>query len=93
MKDDLILNSGPKVDPRDYPTIKCSKCGSIVFETAIVLKQIPGTIVGNGVEPVQYPLQVVVCKKCGALLDYDVKAYKLEKDIEGDATKSTTLLT
>ena len=83
MKDDLILGgySTPKVDPRDYQTIKCSKCGSIIFESGVVLKEIPGTIVGNGAEPIQYPLQVLICKKCGEILESDVKAYKLENDI------------
>ena len=72
MKDDLLLSNtyaAPKIDPRDYPSIKCSKCGSILFESAIVIKEIPGTVVGNGSEPVPYPLQVLVCKKCGKILD------------------------
>lgn len=96
MKDDLVLGSGlyngPKVDPRDYPSVKCSHCGGIIFENAIVLKEIPGTIVGNGAEPVQYPLQVLVCKKCGKLLDFDIKAYKLEKDLAEENNKSSILV-
>ena len=91
MKDnDLILGGGipniggPKIDPRDYSSVKCHKCGSIVFRSAMVLKEIPGTIVGNGTEPVQYPLQVFVCDKCGEILKSDIEAYKLDKELEGE---------
>lgn len=93
MKDDLLLGNpyaGPKVDPRDYPSIKCSKCGSVLFESSVVMKEIPGTIVGNGTEPLLYPLQVLVCKKCGKVLDADVKAYKLEKELGEEETKNSS---
>lgn len=87
MNNDLILGGGipniggPKIDPRDYKTIKCHKCGSIVFRSGAVLKEIPGTVVGQGSEPVVVPLQVLICDKCGEILESDVKAYKLEKDL------------
>ena len=83
---DLLFNGGvpniggPKVDPRDYPLVKCHKCGSILFRSAVVLKEIPGTIIGHGAEPVIVPLQVLVCDKCGEILESYVKAYKLEKE-------------
>ena len=92
---DLILGGGvpniggPKVDPRDYPSIKCDKCGGIIFRNAVVLKELPGALVGNGTEPIQYPLQVLVCDKCGAILNSDIKAYKLEKEFE-EETKVIT---
>lgn len=95
MNNDLILGGGipniggPKIDPRDYKTIKCHKCGSIVFRSAAVLKEIPGTVVGQGSEPVVVPLQILVCDKCGEILESDVKAYKLEKDLEKE-TKVVT---
>jgi len=86
MNNDLIGGGipnigGPKVDPRDYKTIKCDKCGHFVFHTGAVLKEIPGTVVGQGTEPITVPLQVFVCDKCGAILESDIKAYKLEKDL------------
>lgn len=94
MQDSLLLNSGgipnlsgPKIDPRDYPTIKCKLCGSIVFDSTTVLKEIPGTVVGQGTEPVVVPLQVYSCHKCGLILDSDIKVYKLEKDIESTEEK------
>lgn len=88
MNNDLILGGGipniggPKIDPRDYKTIKCHKCGSIVFKSGAVLKEIPGTVVGQGSEPVVVPLQVLICDNCGEILESDVKAYKLENDLK-----------
>lgn len=88
MNNDLILGGGvpqiggPKIDPRDYKTTKCKKCGGIVFNGGVVLKEIPGAAVGQGSETVMYPLQVFVCAKCGEILESDIKAYKLEKDLE-----------
>ena len=79
----------PKVDPRDYPTVKCHKCGSIVFNNAVILKEIPGAVVGQGAEPIIAPLQILVCNKCGEILKADVEAYKLEKELE-DETKVVT---
>ena len=95
---DLLLGGGsipniggPKVDPRDYPSIKCKKCGSIIFKSAMVLKEIPGTIVGYGTDPVSYPMQVFICDKCGEILESDVKAYKLENDIKENIDKASNV--
>ena len=88
MNNDLMLGGGipniggPKIDPRDYKTIKCHKCGSIVFKSAAILKEIPGTVVGQGSESVVVPLQVLVCDKWGEILESDVKTYKLENDLK-----------
>ena len=72
---------GPRIDPRDYPSVRCKKCGSIIFDNAVIIKEIPGTVVGKGSDPLVAPLQVYVCKKCGEILESDIKAYKLEKDL------------
>ena len=87
MNNDFMLGGGipniggPKIDPRDYPSVKCDKCGSILFRNVVVLKEIPGTLVGQGTEPITIPLQVLVCDKCGEILKSDIKDYKLEKDL------------
>ncbi len=70
----------PNITPLDYPTVACTKCGHKLFQPRIVIKEIPGTLVGNGVTPVPYPLQVMVCANCGKVMEQDVKLYKLEKD-------------
>ena len=49
-------------------TIKCDKCGNETFESAFIIKNIPGLVMGSGKDDVQYPLDVVVCKKCGAIM-------------------------
>lgn len=91
MKDDLLLNRGPQVNPLDYPSIKCKKCGSILFGSAVVLKEIPGTLIGAAGETVQYPLKVFICKKCGEILDSDIKMYKLEKDLEDNTENKSSI--
>ncbi len=86
------LGSGPKVDPRDYPTKRCSKCGGIIFKSCMILKEIPGAVVGQGGEPIMYPLQVLVCDNCGAILDEDIKAYKLEKEFNEPNKEKTVIV-
>lgn len=82
--DDLLGNgySKPKVDPRDYPSVKCKKCGSILFDQKIVIKKVPGAIVGQAGKTMPVPLDIYVCAKCGTPLEEDVKAYKLEKELD-----------
>lgn len=94
MNNDMLIGGGipnigsPKIDPRDYKTVRCHKCGGIVFKNGVVLKEIPGTAVGQGGEPVIVPLQVLVCDKCNEILESDVKAYKLENDLAESVSAS-----
>jgi uncharacterized Zn finger protein len=83
MKDDLFELGGsmPAVDPRNYETIKCDKCGSIQFVNQYVLKKVSGMELGQGAKPMMLPLNILVCAKCGAILADDIKGYKLEKDL------------
>lgn len=83
MKDDLFGLGGsmPAVDPRNYETIKCDKCGGIVFDNKYILKRVSGMELGQGAKPMMLPLNILVCAKCGAILADDIKGYKLEKDL------------
>lgn len=83
MKDDLLGLGGsmPTVDPRNYETIKCDKCGSIQFVNQYVLKRVSGMELGQGAKPMMVPLNILTCAKCGAILADDIKGYKLEKDL------------
>ena len=101
MQDDLLLGGsvpsvGPKVDPRNYETVKCSKCGSIRFTNEVILKRISGMEIGQGTKPMLIPLQILTCANCGAILDDDIKGYKLEDDLnltkENKDNKSETSL-
>jgi len=89
MKEEMILGggstmkpSGPKFNPLKYENIKCDKCGNETFESAFIIKNIPGLVMGQGNEDIQYPLDVVVCKKCGAIMKDYRKEYKLEEFAE-----------
>lgn len=90
MNNDFNLGGGmpdlskPSIDPRDYKTIKCSNCGSITFIPGSVIKEIPGSAVGQAGEPVLFPLNVYICSECHKIIDFDIKAYKLEKDLENE---------
>ena len=84
--DDLLLGGGipsvgPKTDPRNYETIKCDKCGGIVFDNKYILKRVSGMELGQGAKPMMIPLNILVCNKCGAILADDIKGYKLENDL------------
>lgn len=90
LKSDMDMTLGgnaPKVNPLDYPSDKCSKCGNEVFVPGVIFKTIPGVIVGNGKDDVQVPLKVFVCSKCGELSDYDKKILNAKEE-----KKSTNLI-
>ena len=93
-KDDLLggLGSMPKVDPRNYETIKCSYCGGIVFDSKYVLKRVSGMEIGQGAKSMMVPLNVLVCAGCGKILDDDIKGYKLEKDLETKNNNSNLIV-
>lgn len=69
---DLVNNADSQakmtVNPLDYPSIACDKCGCEYFEQAMVFKKIPGLLLGQGSEPQIYPIPVFVCKNCGDLM-------------------------
>lgn len=86
MKDeDLLLNTSSNnmpagnVNPLDYPIVKCSKCGGITFMSRLIMRRIPGMLAGMGTEDMLFPMKVLVCDKCGKILDDDVKLYKLDE--------------
>lgn len=71
MKDELlgaIPHQGPNIDPFNYPSVKCDKCGHEVFRQGVIFKKLPGLLMGGGAEDVNYPLPVYVCDKCGEII-------------------------
>lgn len=57
-----------KVTPemiKNFKTITCP-CGGMIFEEGVVLKKISALISPSGKEEL-YPLEVLVCKKCGKI--------------------------
>lgn len=93
--EDINIGSGtmPQFDPRKYDTLKCSKCNSILWEQKLVIKKIPGMLVGQAGKDVMFPLNVLVCSKCGEIMEDDIKGYQLEKDlgIEKESSNSEPL--
>ena len=95
MKDDLaglfsggVPTVGANSDPRKYKTIHCSKCNGIQFVNQYVLKKVSGMEIGQGAKDMMIPLNILVCAKCGAILDDDIKGYKLEEDLGLTADES-----
>ena len=73
-------NLNRSVDPRDYPNVKCDKCGHDVFMPAMIVKKIPGVVVGKGGEDINYPMSVFTCTKCGTIMAADRKTLKLDTE-------------
>lgn len=48
---------------KGFKTITCA-CGGMIFEEGIILKKISSFVSPSGKEEL-YPLEVLVCKKCG----------------------------
>lgn len=75
----------------DYESEVCPKCGSKLFTTAIVIKDIPGVAVGR-IESKTVPMPidnfpVYVCAKCGELapaMHSDPELNKMVKKLLGE---------
>lgn len=48
---------------KNFKTVECD-CGGKLFETGIILKKISALVSPTGKEEL-YPMEVLVCKKCG----------------------------
>lgn len=65
------------------PTVKCSKCGSKVFTEVVVLKKIPGLMVGSTHDEL-VPIPVYACNKCGEIPDEFLKLGNAKKILGDD---------
>ena len=70
----------PQIDPTKYPSLACDKCGNVAFTTAMIIKKIPGVLLGNASKTQLMPDQILVCSKCGTILKKDREYYKLTDD-------------
>lgn len=50
---------------KSFKNVTC-ECGGLIFEEAVILKKISALITPSGREEL-YPLEVLVCKKCGKI--------------------------
>lgn len=93
MKDNLTklgLGATPKLDIKEFPNKKCDHCGCEVFTKGYIFKQIPGTLVGNGGDTVEYPLTVLVCSKCNRVLSSDIRDFGINVDYEISQSENTS---
>lgn len=84
------LTKGSSVNPLEYPSVVCDKCGGELWDTAMVIKRIPGMLVGAGSDEVEYPINVLVCHKCGAIMKKDREL--LENNKKEEKPSSTLIL-
>ena len=70
--------NAPQINPFAYPSEVCPECQNEVFVPGVILKKVPGILLGAGEETVSVPIKVAVCSKCGALSESDRKRYDEE---------------
>lgn len=70
----------PQVEPADYPSLACDKCGNVAFTPAMIIKKVPGVLIGSPNKIQLMPDQILVCSKCGTILKKDREYYKLTDD-------------
>ena len=87
------MEKGIRINPLDYDNLKCDKCGNETFTHNIILKKIPGIVMGAGKEDQLIDLPVFVCAKCGAILKEYREMYSLEefKDNKKDGESKSFL--
>ena len=60
-------------NPYQYPSEVCPNCGCEVFAPGVILKKVPGVVLGVGSEEITVPIKVAICAKCGTLSESDQK--------------------
>lgn len=59
------------INPFDYPEVKCDNCGCSIFSPGVMLRKIPGTLVGNAGQNVFIDQRVMYCVNCHELSPVD----------------------
>ena len=92
--EDLNLGSGtmPKMDISKAKNLTCKKCGGIIFNRKYVIKEISGLAVGAGAENFYYPIDVLVCDKCGEIYEDHKKELGLDTETPIVEEKKTSLI-
>lgn len=70
----------PQINPAEYPSLKCDKCGCVAFNQSIIMKKIPGVLLGSSSKYQLLPDYIMTCAKCGTILKKDREYYKLNDD-------------
>ncbi|MCX8142649.1 MAG: hypothetical protein N3F62_00170 [Bacteroidia bacterium] len=59
-------NKTIQVDLRNCNNYECSCCGSVFFTKEIIIKIIPGIIIGSTKNELM-PIEIIRCKNCGEI--------------------------
>ena len=70
----------PQLNLKEYETIQCDKCGNVAFTPAMILKVVPGIVIGTGSQNKILPDNILVCSKCGTIFKRDREYYDLDED-------------
>lgn len=77
-----------KKDIIDCPNVVCPECGGKLFERAIVLKKVPGLLLGQASASAVVPVPVLVCRKCGALSPDIMDDPEFKNILDGNTTRN-----
>ena len=58
---------------KGFKTVTC-QCGGVLFDMGLIIKIIPALLSPTGKET-EYPMQVLICKKCGKVPEESNKMY------------------
>ena len=70
----------PQINLKEYETIECDQCGNVAFIPGMILKVIPGVVLGTGAKSKMVPDNILICSKCGAIFKKDREYYDLTDD-------------
>lgn len=77
------------------PNVVCPKCGSKVFNEAVILKKVSAIVSPTGKEEI-YPIPVYVCSKCGTIpqefLDKPAAKQLLGEDTQIEKEESNIII-
>lgn len=74
-----INKDRPQINPAEYESIVCDKCGCALFRSAIIIKKIPGLLLASPRETENVPDDIWVCNNCGAPIKEAREFYKLDE--------------
>ena len=91
--EDFNLGGGmPKIDISKSKNLECKKCGGMLFDRKYIIKEISGLAVGVGAENFFYPIDVLVCDKCGEIYEEHKKELGLDNAEQKNDEKPKTSL-
>ena len=85
-----VMPQTPTLTIKDTKPVKCEKCGCQIFEATLILRKIPGLLIGEK-EDILKSIPVFTCKKCGHL-NSDFVPVGLEDEFKEEDNKSGLII-